>query len=84
MKVKTTYLLPISQKGQVTIPVEVRKLLDVENQGKVSLTVLNSKQAVLKPPTSTLEQVFASVKPIKKNFLEIRKIARQDRVKNNL
>lgn len=84
MKVKDLYLLPISSKGQVTIPAEIRRVLDLERQKKVLLEVLENKQVILKKSKFSLEDVFGSVPPIKESFLKIRKIAREERLKKHL
>jgi AbrB family looped-hinge helix DNA binding protein len=83
MEVKNLYVLPISQKGQITIPVDVRRLLGVKEQEKIVLQVFDDRVS-FKPAKYSLEQVFGKVKPIKKSFSEIRKIAREERVKKNL
>lgn len=81
MKVKNLYLISISQKGQITIPVEVRRLLGLEEQKKALLEVLEDNKVVFESPKYSLEQVFGAVKPIKKSFSQIRKITREERVK---
>lgn len=78
------YLLPVSQKGQVTIPVEIRRLFDLEEKKKILLEVLDESQVVFKAPKMSLKQVFGSVKPIRKSFGKIRKIAKEERVKRSL
>lgn len=80
MKVKDLYLLPISQKGQVTIPVQIRQMLDLDSSNQVIFEVEDKKKVLLKPNRLTLRDVYGAVKPIKKSFSQIRKIARQERV----
>lgn len=87
MKVKNAaglYLLPVSQKGQITIPVEVRKLFDLEEKKKVLLEILDENRVAFKAPKMSLKQVFGSVKPIRKSFGDIRKIAKEERVELSL
>ena len=38
-----TYSLPVSEKGQVTIPIAVRKLLDVASTNRVVAVVYGEK-----------------------------------------
>lgn len=84
MNVKQIYLLPISQKGQVTIPVEIRRLLNLNKYRKVIFEIFSKKKVLVKPPTMTLDQVFGAVKPIKKDFDQIRKTAREERIENKV
>jgi AbrB family looped-hinge helix DNA binding protein len=74
--------MPISQKGQVTIPAEIRDLLGLEKNSQALLRVENEK-VILKSPKYSLEDVYGSIKPIKKPFKEIRKIAREERIKKS-
>ncbi len=52
----------ITQRGQVTIPAEVRKILGVEPRGKVAFEIVDN-QVRLVPLKYTLESAFGAVKP---------------------
>jgi len=55
----------ITQRGQVTIPVEVRRTLGLKPRGKVAFTI-EGNQVRLAPATFTLESAYGSVKPSQK------------------
>jgi len=80
MNVIQSYFLPVSVKGQVTIPIYIRKLLGLDNTKRVSIEVYEDKSVTIKPIKLSLDQVYGSVKPIKKSFKKIRKIARDERL----
>lgn len=52
----------VSPKGQITIPVEIRKMLGVKPKDKVSFEVEDGKVNLV-PARFTLESVFGSVPP---------------------
>lgn len=62
MKIAQEYLRPVTRKGTVTIPVEVRRLLGVRPRGRVTFRVIEGKRVELLPPSMTLESTFGSVK----------------------
>ncbi len=70
----TYYERPLTDKGTVTIPVEVRRLLGLQPGSEVRFVVVDKSRVELLPPPMTLEQAFASVKPTRKpeDFKEIR------------
>ena len=74
------YLRPVTRKGTVTIPVEVRRLLGVKPHGKVTFRVVGDRVELL-PPTMTLESAFGSVQPRKRpeNFKKLRDAALEAR-----
>jgi antitoxin PrlF len=53
----------ITQKGQVTIPVEIRRLLGIGPRDRVIFSV-EAGQVRLKAETETLESVYGAVKPL--------------------
>jgi antitoxin PrlF len=53
----------ITQRGQVTIPVEVQRLLGIKPRGKVMFAI-DGGQVRLMPPRFTLKTAFGSVEPI--------------------
>lgn len=73
----------ISSKGQVTLPVEIRKHLGVEANGKVAFVIEltgNVKVTRVKyPDIQSLRGVAGSLKqPL--SFQEMRELAREDRL----
>lgn len=70
----------LTAKGQVTIPVEVRRLLRLEPHDKVAFRV--SDGIVTIEPTMTLEETFGSVRPHRRpeNFQELRDTAIEEHV----
>lgn len=71
----------ITTKGQVTIPIEVRRLLGVKPQDKVMFQVVDGR-VELRPVTMTLRSAFGAVKPRKRpeNFKELRDIAIEEHI----
>ncbi len=55
----------ITQRGQVTIPAEVRRVLGVKHRDKVAFTIEDG-EVRLAPASFNLESVYGSVKPSKK------------------
>ncbi|TAK33884.1 MAG: hypothetical protein EPO21_11730 [Chloroflexota bacterium] len=55
----------ITQRGQVTIPAEVRRLLNLKPRGKVAFEI-DDQQVRLQPVTFTLESAYGSVTPRKR------------------
>ena len=53
--------MSITQRFQVTIPAEVMKILGIKPRGKVAF-LIEKGEVKLKSPSSTLENVFGSVK----------------------
>lgn len=74
---------PVTVKGTVTIPVEVRRLLGIKLRGQVRFRVVGKKRVELLPPAMTLEEAFGSVKPLKnpEDFKELREKAKAERVR---
>lgn len=75
-----TYSLPVSEKGQVTIPIDIRRLLDLASTNRV-VAVVYGQKVLLKSPGLSLKEVYGSVKPIKKSFTQMRLIAKQERLR---
>jgi AbrB family looped-hinge helix DNA binding protein len=55
----------ITQRGQVTIPAEVRRMLGVKPRDKVAFTIEDG-EVRLAPVSFSLESVYGSVKPSRK------------------
>ena len=53
-----------TQRNQVTIPAEVRRLLGLRPRDKVTFTIEDGGTVRLSPSRFTLESVFGSVEPV--------------------
>jgi AbrB family looped-hinge helix DNA binding protein len=56
------HLGTVTQKGQVTIPLAIRKLLGVKSQDRVAFRVIEGR-VELAPATMSLEDTYGAVKP---------------------
>lgn len=73
----------VTQRGQVTIPAEVRKLLGVRPREKVAFAI-DRGQVRLIAPRYTLESVAGSLKPTKTEDIErLIHEAKEERVTGN-
>ena len=72
----------MTQKGQVTIPVEIRNLLGLKAKDKIAFSI-DEDNIRLAPAKYTLETVYGVVKPINKpeNFKKLKQIAIKEHVK---
>ena len=68
----------ITKKGQVTIPVGIRRSLGLAPGDKVSF-VIEKGEVKVKPVKSALDRSFGAVKPRKKpeNFTELERLAEE-------
>ena len=68
----------ITQRSQVTIPAEVRRVLGVKPRDKVAFTIEDGGVRLTPAPFS-LESAYGSVKPVEtpENFEEISRIAKE-------
>ena len=75
----------ITQRGQVTIPAEVRRALGVKHRDKVAFTIEDG-EVRLAPASFTLESVYGSVKPSKKpeDFEEISRAAKDEKAERTV
>jgi AbrB family looped-hinge helix DNA binding protein len=73
----------VSPKGQVTIPVEIRRLLGVKPKDKVVFRVEQGK-VVLQPARSALDELYQSVPALTelRSWDEIKQIAREERAES--
>lgn len=80
MLAKQEYVKTITTKGQVTIPLEIRRLLGVKANDQIRFRIVEGKVEI-EPVAMTLEETFASVTPLQRpeNFDELRAIAREER-----
>ncbi len=73
-----TNIATITQKGQVTIPVEIRNTLGLESSNKLIFSVENEK-IIAQAIKDDILSLYGSLKPKNKkplSFQKIRKIAR--------
>ena len=54
----------VTERGQVTIPAEVRRLLGLKKREKVVFAIEDGT-VVLKKPRFTIETAYASIKPLR-------------------
>ena len=71
----------VTQRGQVTIPAEVRRALNLKPRDKVVFEI-EGEWVRLAPVSFTLETAYGSVKPLNKpeDFKEISRRAREEHV----
>ena len=76
----------ITQRGQVTIPAQVRRLLQVKPRDKVAFTITQTNEVHLAPASFTLESAYGSVKPSRRpeNFKGIARAAKEEKADQTL
>jgi AbrB family looped-hinge helix DNA binding protein len=81
MREAQEHIRTITIKGQVTIPIEIRRLLGVKPHDRVVFRVVDNKVELQSPPMS-LEDTFGAVPPLNRpeNFQALRDIAIEERV----
>ena len=69
----------VTQRGQVTIPAEVRRLLGIQRHSKVAFEI-DGEQVRLTRAPFTLETVYGSVKPLSRpeDFKAISRVAKEE------
>jgi antitoxin PrlF len=79
------YVSTITQRGQVTIPAEVRRLLGANPRDKIAFRV-EGDTVRLVPVEFTLEQVFGSVTPLHRpeDFDDLSRRAKDEKAKQTL
>jgi antitoxin PrlF len=79
------YVTTITQRGQVTIPAEVRRLLGANPRDKIAFRI-EGDTVRLVPVEFTLEQVFGSVTPLQRpeDFDELSRRAKDEKAKQTL
>jgi len=80
MKVKDSFSSTLSSKGQVTLPVKIRKLLDLREKDSVEFALTYDNEVVIRSKGYSLKDSFGAVKKIDKTFEEQRKISKKDRL----
>src|SRR5436190_13449122 len=75
------YIQTVTVKGQVTIPAEVRAAIGVKPNSQVTVR-LQAGKVVIEPVAMTLEEAFASVKPLQpvRDYKAIRDAAIEEHV----
>ena len=75
----------VTQKGQVTIPVRIRRLLRIEPHDRVTFHVEQDK-VYLRVERDTLESAYGAVPPLKRpeDFQALRDQAMEDQVERTL
>ena len=79
------YTTTITQRSQVTVPAEVRRVLGVKPRDKVTFTV-SGGEVRLKPVSYTLDSAYGSVQPSHRpeNFAELSRAARDGKAEHTL
>jgi AbrB family looped-hinge helix DNA binding protein len=74
------YIATLTTKGQVTVPVEIRRALDLKAQDKLIFRLANGKIEV-EPLPMTLEEAYGSVSPLgnPESFDVVRAMVREER-----
>src|SRR2546428_9491988 len=74
------YTSSVSPKGQITLPLEIRKRFGIKPKDKVIVTVDGDDAIKIKPLRSRLAAGFGSVPPLKQplTWKEIEEIAREE------
>jgi antitoxin PrlF len=81
LKKTQEYISTITSKGQVTVPVAIRRALGLKPQDKIVFRVVGGKVEV-GPLPMTLEEAYGSVPPqtTPEDFAAIRATVREERV----
>lgn len=80
MKVKNSYTATLSSKGQITVPIQVRKLLNIKEKDSVEFSISYDQQVLFQAQRFTLKDSFGAVPKIDKTFSEQRKISKKNRL----
>ena len=72
-------LSSVSPKGQVTIPVEIRRLLGVKPKDRVAFRVVEG-HVQIHPVGAALDELYQAVRPLprRRSWKEIEAIAREE------
>ena len=68
----------VTRKGQITLPAEIRRALDLKEGDKVTVSLVGN-EARVRPAGSVLEQGFGAVEPRRRpeDFRELRRLAEE-------
>jgi antitoxin PrlF len=75
------FVASVTQRGQVTIPAEVRKLLGLRQGEKVSF-IVEDGEVILRQPRFTIETAYGSVKALKGDIDEMIREAKEERAES--
>lgn len=75
----------MTEKGQVTIPLAVRRLLDLKPRDRVTFRITKERVELL-PASMSLEKAFGAVQPLSKpeDWKEARRRVREERIHRRL
>ncbi len=75
------YISPVTPKGMITIPQEIRRSFNIKPKGKVIFRV-SANIVEIKPVSMTLEEAMGSVPALSpaKSWKEIREAVKEERV----
>jgi AbrB family looped-hinge helix DNA binding protein len=81
LKIFQEYISTITSKGQVTVPVEIRRALGLKSQDKVVFRIVDDR-VIVEPLPMTLEEAYGSVEPLQtpEDFEALRSAVREERV----
>lgn len=72
-------IMPVTRKGQVTIPAVIRQFLGLQKTGRVAFAIEDG-EVKIKPAKATLEAAYGAVKPLTQpeDFEKIAQIAQEE------
>ena len=73
----TIFPINITKNGTFTLPAKLKQDLGIQDRFFI---FVQDEQAVIKTPSMTLDQIYGSVKPIKKSNSEINKIIKEEKI----
>jgi len=73
------YIMPVTSKGQVTIPAAVRRLLGLTKNAKVAFRI-EGNAVTVEPAQATLQAAYGAVEPLTwpEDFERITEIAHEE------
>jgi len=75
------YTSVVTQKGQVTIPVEIRRALGIKANDRVTF-IIDQDRVCIEPIAESIETIFGAIEPIQRpeDFQRLRDTAIEDHV----
>lgn len=75
------YASVVTQKGQVTIPVEIRRALGIKANDRVTF-IIDQDRVCIEPIAESIETIFGAIEPIQRpeDFQRLRDTAIEDYV----
>ena len=67
-------LATLTSKGQVTIPKVVRDSLNIKSGDKIEFVITESKEALIRPTTMNVDDVFGKLHNIKRKPVSVEKM----------